>query len=78
MGCWQKNAGTWGKIYEASKNTMDKSLEGYGVAILATNGLEEAELVEPHKALESAGAKTTVVAPDGGTVPGMNHSEKGQ
>jgi len=57
---------------------LDKPLEGYRVAILATNGFEEAELVEPRKALESAGAKTTVVAPDGGTVQGMNHSEKGQ
>jgi protease I len=66
------------KIYEESKTTMDKPLEGYRVAILAINGFEEAELVEPRKALESAGAKTTVVAPDGSAVQGMNHSEKGQ
>jgi protease I len=73
-----EKAGKWRKIYEESKTTMDKPLEGYRVAILATNGFEEAELVEPRKALESAGAKTTVVAPDGGTLQGMNHSEKGQ
>ena len=57
---------------------LDKPMEGYRAAILATNGFEEAELVEPRKALESAGAKTAVVAPDSGTLQGMRHSEKGQ
>ena len=57
---------------------LDKPLEGYRVAILATNGFEEAELLEPRKALDEAGAITTVVAPAGGKVQGMKHSEKGQ
>jgi protease I len=53
-----------------------KELTGTHVAILVTNGFEQAELEEPRKALEQAGAKTTVVAPQGGTVQGMNHDEK--
>lgn len=57
---------------------LDKPLEGYRVAILATNGFEEAELLEPRKALDEAGATTTVVAPSSGQIQGMNHSEKGQ
>jgi protease I len=45
-----------------------KTLEGLRVAILATNGVQETELVEPRKALESAGARTTLIAPQAGTI----------
>lgn len=57
---------------------LDKPLEGFRVAFLATNGFEEAELLEPRRALDAAGATTTVVAPSRGKVQGMKHSEKGQ
>jgi len=40
-----------------------KRLQGRTVAILATDGFEYAELTEPKRLLEEAGAKTTVVAP---------------
>ena len=53
------------------------SLEGFRVAILATNGFEESELIEPRKALHDAGAQTAVLAPDSGEIQGMNHTEKG-
>ncbi len=56
----------------------DKKLDGLRVAILATNGFEEAELVEPRKALDAAGARTTVIAPKSGKIQGMNHDEKSQ
>ena len=46
-----------------------KNLEGMRVAILATDDFEEAELVEPRKALDNAGAKTTVLAPKAGKIP---------
>lgn len=54
----------------------DKQLNGLRVAILATNGFEEAELFEPRKALEEAGARTTVIAPKSGKIQGMKHDEK--
>ena len=54
----------------------DKQLNGLRVAILATDGFEEAELVEPRKALDAAGAKTTVIAPKSGKIQGMKHDEK--
>ena len=54
----------------------DKQLNGLRVAILATDGFEEAELLEPRKALEAAGAKTTVIAPKNGKIQGMKHDEK--
>lgn len=52
------------------------SLDGFRVAILATNGCVESELVEPRKALEDAGAQTVLLAPEAGEIQAMNHSEK--
>jgi protease I len=46
------------------------SLSGKTIAILATNGFEQAELIEPRKALDEAGAKTVVIAPKEGTIRG--------
>jgi protease I len=56
----------------------DKQLNGLRVAILATNGFEEAELLEPRKALDAAGVRTTVIAPKSGKIQGMKHDEKSQ
>ena len=54
----------------------EQLLQGTHVAILATNGFEEAELVEPKKALEEAGARVQVVAPKNGSIYGMKHHDK--
>src|ERR1700730_11724660 len=56
----------------------DKQLHGLRVAILATDGFEESELLEPRKALEAAGARTTVIAPKSGKIQGMKHDEKSE
>jgi deglycase len=55
----------------------DKKLEGMRVAILATNGVEQAELTEPRKALEEAGARTTLISAKPGKIKGMNHDQIG-
>ncbi len=55
----------------------EKLPEGFRVAILATNGFEQAELEKPRKALEQAGAETIVASPARGSIQGMNHDEKG-
>ena len=54
----------------------EKRLQGLRVAILATNGFEEAELMEPKKALEEMGAHVEIVAPKGGSIYGMKHHDK--
>lgn len=41
------------------------------VAILATDGVEECELVQPREALEKAGIKTLLVSPAQGTIQSM-------
>ena len=45
-------------------------LNGKTVAILATEGFEQAELEQPKEALENAGAKTEVIAPEKGIKDG--------
>lgn len=57
---------------------MAERLSGLRVAILATDFFEESELLEPRKALEAAGAKTTVIAPEDEPIQGVRHIDKGQ
>src|ERR1700742_5007536 len=54
------------------------TLEGIRVAILATDGFEQFELIEPRKALDEAGAVTRVVSPKSGKLRGWNHKEWGE
>ncbi len=54
----------------------EKHLDGIRVAILATDDFEQAELIEPRKALDEAGAKTFVIAPKSGQIQGFKHDEK--
>ncbi|HVS62391.1 MAG TPA: type 1 glutamine amidotransferase domain-containing protein [Thermoanaerobaculia bacterium] len=57
---------------------MAQKLDGKRVAILVEKGFEQVELTEPRKALEEAGASTTVISPvDGDTVRGWNHTDWG-
>lgn len=46
------------------------------IAVLATDGFEEAELTEPVKALKDAGIKPLVVAPHSGTIQAYKHHDK--
>ena len=56
----------------------EAQIKGMHVAILATDGFEQTELTEPKKALEAAGAITTILAPHGGDIQGMRHADKGE
>ena len=56
---------------------MNKKLDGIKVAILATDGFEQSELVEPKKALEEAGATTHIVSPESGEIKGWNEKNWG-
>jgi len=57
---------------------MAQKLAGAKIAILATDGFEQSELLEPRKALDEAGAKTEVVSLKSGSIKGWNHSDWGQ
>lgn len=56
---------------------MPGKLEGKHVAILATDGFEQAELLEPKKALEAEGAIVAIVSPKLGEIKGWNESDWG-
>ncbi len=56
---------------------MAQKLEDKRIAVMATDGFEQAELTEPMKALRAAGALAEVVAPKPGRIQGMQHHEKG-
>jgi protease I len=52
-------------------------LTGKRIAVLATDGVEESELVAPLEALEDAGAEAHVLSPKSGTIQAYQHDEKG-
>ena len=54
------------------------NLQGKKIAILATDGFEQVELLEPRKALDDAGAQTQVVSPKDGKIKGWNIKEWGK
>jgi protease I len=56
---------------------VSNELRNKRVAVLVENGFEQAELIEPKKALEAAGAKVDVVSPQRSKVKGWNHTNWG-
>ena len=56
---------------------MANELNGKRVAIVATDMVEQVELLEPRKALDEAGARTDVISIEPGKIQGFNHYDKG-
>lgn len=52
---------------------MTHALDGKKVAILATDGVERRELVEPREALEQAGSRTELLSLENGTIDARDH-----
>ena len=57
---------------------MPGKLQGKTIAILATDGFEQAELLEPHKALKAAGATVEIISLKLGEIQGFEHLDSGQ
>jgi protease I len=57
---------------------MAGELTGRKVAVLATDGVEEVELVEPLEALRAAGADVHLVSLAAGEIQAVNHMDKGR
>jgi protease I len=57
---------------------MSGILTGTRIAILATDGVERVELTEPRRALEAAGARVDVLAPNAGSIQSMDHQDKSE
>jgi protease I len=56
---------------------MGTKLNGKRVAFLATDGVEQVELTEPWKAVESAGGEPELVSLEAGEIQGFDHFDKG-
>jgi len=56
---------------------MPNNLQGKIIAILATDGFEQSELMKPKKALEEAGARTEIVSPGGKKIKGWDKKDWG-
>jgi protease I len=54
----------------------NKTLAGKKVAILVADGFEQVEMTEPRRALDAAGARTSLVSPAQGQVQGWRHFDK--
>jgi protease I len=57
---------------------MADRLDGKRVAFLATDGVEQVELTEPWKAVESEGGKPELVSLESGEIQGFDHMDKGE
>ncbi|ALM82085.1 type 1 glutamine amidotransferase domain-containing protein [Bordetella sp. N] len=57
---------------------MAETLKGLSVAFLAVDGFEQAELLEPRKAVQAAGARAVVVSAKTGKIQGFEHTDKGE
>src|SRR5262245_24623387 len=68
--CWATSAAVCLLALAALVHADEKkeSIKGKRVAILVTDGFEESEMTQPRKALDDAGAKTTLVSPKEGHV----------
>ncbi len=62
---------------ETGDDVMSDKLQGRRIAVLATDGFEQAELEQPVKGLRAEGAKVEIVAPKMGEIQGYNHQDKG-
>jgi protease I len=54
---------------------VEQTLKGLNIAILATDGFEQSELMQPRDALNAAGATTRLVSPKAGAVRGWVHKD---
>lgn len=67
-----------GLIINTSVPSELTPLRGIRVAILATDGFEQSELFEPKKALDAAGAKSSVVSLKPGKIKGWKDKNWGE
>ncbi len=57
---------------------MADKLTGKTIAILATEGVEQVELIEPRRAVEAEGATTELLSLEAGDFQGFDHLDKGE
>src|ERR1700730_6951138 len=69
--------GEFGKSHAGAVRMSSNTLNGLKGAILVTDGFEQVEMREPRKALDEAGAATSIVSPKIHQVRGWNFTDWG-
>lgn len=68
------------RTHRAAATSVPRStpLTGTSIAVLATDGFEQSELMLPHRALAEAGATVVIIAPKAGSIIGWNRHDWGR
>jgi protease I len=61
-----------------TKSKADGKLASKRIAIVATDGVEQSELLKPREIFDREGAKTVLVSLKSGKIQGMEHHDKGE
>ena len=61
----------------AGEERWPSRLSGKKIAVLATDGFEQSELIQPQRALKDAGATVDVVSPKSGSIRGWDETDWG-
>src|SRR3984893_10234751 len=73
MGSTSQKPGMRTNPHIQNKEIIMAKLTDFRVAVLATDGFEESELIEPVNALKDAGAEVTILALKPGQIQGVRH-----
>src|ERR1700679_1093265 len=63
---------------KATETSEVGALKGKTIGIIATDGVEQSELLEPRKMFDAAGAKTILISLKSGSIQGYKHQDKGE
>jgi protease I len=77
LRCGTNESQTKFVVSKFTEAIMDNKLQGKKVAILATDGFEQSELIKPRAALQEAGAAISVISPKGGEIKGWDTDDWG-
>ncbi|MEO8878062.1 MAG: type 1 glutamine amidotransferase domain-containing protein [Polyangiaceae bacterium] len=61
-----------------SETTKSGLLSGKTIAFIATDGVEQSELLDPRKIFDEQGAKTVLISLKSGKIQGFKHQDKGE
>jgi protease I len=72
----RRTKGGFRRMGENNKTDVKTELKDFRVAVIASDGFEEAELIEPVKALRNVGAQVDVISLKTGEIQGFQHLDQ--
>jgi protease I len=77
LDCWPGTSIAT-EVFVMKTNTRKYDLSGKRVAVLATDGFEQSELMKPVEVLQEHGVRVSVISPSGEPIRGWNEEDWGQ